>query len=143
MVEEPVAVVEEPAPVVEEPVAVVEEPAPVVEEPPAPTAEEQGAAEESPIPVATEIVEEPAPVEEVAPVAEVPPPAPMETESSTVLSTDDKDAPLLAKLELAKMYLSQNDTEGTLEVLVDILDSCPPDSPIYKEAESMFNQLDT
>ena len=151
VVEEPVAVVEEPAPVVEEPVAVVEEPvaevveepAPVVEEPPAPTAEEQGAAEESPIPVATEIVEEPAPVEEVAPVAEVPPPAPMETESSTVLSTDDKDAPLLAKLELAKMYLSQNDTEGTLEVLVDILDSCPPDSPIYKEAESMFNQLDT
>ena len=143
VVEEPVAVVEEPAPVVEEPVAVVEEPAPVVEEPPAPTAEEQGAAEESPIPVATEIVEEPAPVEEVAPVAEVPPPAPMETESSTVLSTDDKDAPLLAKLELAKMYLSQNDTEGTLEVLVDILDSCPPDSPIYKEAESMFNSLDT
>ena len=143
VVEEPVAVVEEPAPVVEEPVAVVEEPAPVVEEPPAPTAEEQGAAEESPIPVATEIVEEPAPVEDVAPVAEVPPPAPMETESSTVLSTDDKDAPLLAKLELAKMYLSQNDTEGTLEVLVDILDSCPPDSPIYKEAESMFNQLDT
>ena len=61
----------------------------------------------------------------------------------TDIPLDDTNAPLLAKLELAKMYLSQNDTEGTLEVLVDILDSCPPDSPIYKEAEKMFNTLDT
>lgn len=129
---------EEPAvEVAEEQAVVVEEP-PAIEEPPAPTVEEQSTAEESPIPVATEIVEEVASVaEEVATpvVEETPPPAP--------LSTDDKDAPLLAKLELAKMYLSQGDTEGTLEVLVDILDSCPPDSPIYKEAESMFNSLDT
>lgn len=144
---------EEPAvEVAEEQAVVVEEPS-AIEEPPAPTVEEQSTAEESPIPVATEIVEEVAPVaeevaapvvEEVAPVAEeVPAPVVEETPPPAPLSTDDKDAPLLAKLELAKMYLSQGDTEGTLEVLVDILDSCPPDSPIYKEAESMFNSLDT
>ena len=144
---------EEPAvEVAEEQAVVVEEP-PAIEEPPAPTVEEQSTAEESPIPVATEIVEEVASVaeevatpvvEEVAPVAEeVAAPVVEETPPPAPLSTDDKDAPLLAKLELAKMYLSQGDTEGTLEVLVDILDSCPPDSPIYKEAESMFNSLDT
>ncbi|MBO7555102.1 MAG: hypothetical protein J6T41_03935, partial [Neisseriaceae bacterium] len=151
--EEPAVEVVEEEPAVE---VVAEEPVVemVQEEPPAPTVEEQTTAEESPIPVATEVVEETPVAEEVAEVAEetpvaepvaeeTPPPAPTVEEKYTIQPTDDKDAPLLAKLELAKMYLSQNDTEGTLEVLVDILDSCPPDSPIYKEAESMFNTLDT
>lgn len=129
---EEVAPVEEIPPVVEE---VAEEPALAVE-PPAPTVEEQAGTEESPIPVATEVVEEVPSVEEVAAT-------PVEEPAATTIPLDDTNAPLLAKLELAKMYLSQNDTEGTLEVLVDILDSCPPDSPIYKEAEKMFNTLDT
>ena len=129
---EEVAPVEEIPPVVEE---VAEEPALAVE-PPAPTVEEQAGTEESPIPVATEVVEEVPSVEEVVAT-------PVEEPAATTIPLDDTNAPLLAKLELAKMYLSQNDTEGTLEVLVDILDSCPPDSPIYKEAEKMFNTLDT
>ena len=150
--EEPLSLVEEPAIPEPEPVAEVvpEEPVtevvpeePVTEvvpeepelvvEPPAPTVEEQAGAEESPIPVATEVVEE---VEQIATPEQ-------KVLAPTDIPLDDTNAPLLAKLELAKMYLSQNDTEGTLEVLVDILDSCPPDSPIYKEAEKMFNTLDT
>ena len=143
MVEE-VPTVEEIQPAVEEVVAapVVEEVAatPVVEEVAAtPVVEEVVAA-----PVVEEVVAAPV-VEEVAaaPVVEEVATTPVVEEKTMPLSTNDKDAPLLAKLELAKMYLSQNDTEGTLEVLVDILDSCPPDSPIYKEAEGMFNSLDT
>ena len=132
--EEPLSLVEEPAIPEPEPVAeVVPEEPELVVEPPAPTVEEQAGAEESPIPVATEVVEE---VEQIATPEQ-------KVLAPTDIPLDDTNAPLLAKLELAKMYLSQNDTEGTLEVLVDILDSCPPDSPIYKEAEKMFNTLDT
>ena len=132
--EEPLSLVEEPAIPEPEPVAeVVPEEPELLVEPPAPTVEEQAGAEESPIPVATEVVEE---VEQIATPEQ-------KVLAPTDIPLDDTNAPLLAKLELAKMYLSQNDTEGTLEVLVDILDSCPPDSPIYKEAEKMFNTLDT
>ncbi|MBP3221966.1 MAG: hypothetical protein J6M43_08015 [Neisseriaceae bacterium] len=132
--EEPLSLVEEPVIPEPEPVAeVVPEEPELLVEPPAPTVEEQAGAEESPIPVATEVVEE---VEQIATPEQ-------KVLAPTDIPLDDTNAPLLAKLELAKMYLSQNDTEGTLEVLVDILDSCPPDSPIYKEAEKMFNTLDT
>ena len=56
--------------------------------------------------------------------------------------SDSSDAPLQAKLELAKMYLSMNDDEGAMETLYDLLGSFEnTDSPIYKEAEELLDSI--
>lgn len=51
------------------------------------------------------------------------------------------DAPLQAKLELAKMYLSMDDTEGAVETLYDLMDNCEEGDAVYQEAEALLATL--
>lgn len=55
----------------------------------------------------------------------------------------DFSIPLQVKLDLADMYIDQNDSESALEALYDVLDVTDPNSQAYQIAKSKISQLES